>query len=281
MARIPVCNCPNCNNVGTHKIQVYRRGAEGHAYLCDMHYRRDESYYFENSTRQGTMKKHKGTISVEFEVSRATEKARIEFTASGYVPTHDGTVAHEFKSPIMYGLNGISKHCVTFDRLIADGNLEVNHTCGTHFNVGNVEAINAESIDYIARFVHSLFVPLSDYLNVHPAECAAVFGRPLNGWARPITANSNAREHTNFINLQHDTHIEYRVCKFVNGKQYMNAAKLCVAFTDCIIANFVEHFNDTDFDRRRYPNITAYRRHKAAVTANKLVKLFQKAAANA
>ena len=136
----------------------------------------------------------------------------------------------------------------------------------------------SQSIDYLARFYHSLFVPLSDYLVANPQDCEKVFGRQLNTWAIPVNANSSARNHTNFVNLEHNTHIEYRVCKFVNSKQYMTAAKLCVAMTECIIANFIEHFNDTVWDTRRYENRTAYRKHKADVTAKKLIKLFQKAA---
>lgn len=279
MAKIPMCSHPHCNNRGTHKIEVFRRGGRN-AYLCDTHYYENASYYFENSDFQGIEKKNGKTISVEFETSRSTKKARMEFVASGYVPTHDSTVSCEYKSPIMYGLNSLAKHSVTFERLISEGELEVNRTCGTHLNVGDTEYINAQSINYISRFIHSLFVPLSEYLESHPQECKAVFGRELNHWASPIRTHTDAHDHCNFINLQHNTHIEFRICKFVNAKQYANAAKLCVAMVDCIIENFVKHFNDTPNDTRRYPTKTAYRKHKANVTAQKLVKLFQKFANN-
>ena len=69
MARVPKCNCPNCHNVGTHKIQVFRRGAEGHAYLCDYHYHNEESYYAKNNNLQGVEKQHGYTVGVEFENS--------------------------------------------------------------------------------------------------------------------------------------------------------------------------------------------------------------------
>jgi hypothetical protein len=49
---------------------------------------------------------------------------------------------------------------------------------------------------------------------------------------------------------------------------------------NAIAENFVKHFNDSDFDTRRYPTIKAYRKHKAEVTANKLVKLYEKYTAN-
>jgi hypothetical protein len=230
----------------------------------------------------GTDKKHGNTVSVEFETMQVSAKGRIEFIQNSYEPTHDSTVIHEFKSPIMNGLNALSKHCETYQRLVENGDVHIDDSCGTHFNNGNIhlpeEALSPRG--YIGRFVNSLFVPLSEYLEAHPEDCKKVFGRELCYWAQPITITSSPSEHRNFINLEHDTHIEYRICKFVTAKQYMAAAKLCVKFTECIMANFVEHFNDTEFDRRRYPTRTAYRKHKADVTANKLVALFKKAAAN-
>lgn len=277
MARIPKCCMAGCNNVGVHPVDVYRRG-QRNAFLCDYHRNNDASYYDENNTVTGVSKKNGVTVSVEFETGCTTDKGRIELVASGYMPTHDATVTHEYKSPIMQGLNGLSKHCVTIDRLIANGDVELDTRCGTHFNVGIVGKINADSIGKIARFYHSIFLPLSEYLAEHPEECKAVFGRTLNSWARPISRSTDARAHENFVNLQHDTHIEYRVCKFVSAKQYMTAARLCVKMTECIVTNFVEHFNDLGTGRTAEQ--TAHRKHKASVTAKKLVGLFKKAYAS-
>lgn len=296
MCRKANCCHPNCHNGGIHKIGVYRRGGRP-AYICDEHFRRDGSYFYENVLIVGTDKKHGNTVSVEFETMETTIKGRVEFIQNDYVPTHDSTVVHEYKSPIMNGLNALSKHCETYERLVASGDIRLTNACGTHFNNGNVhmpeEALSPTG--YIGRFVNSLFVPLSDYLVAHPNDCKKVFGRELNYWAKAITETSRPDEHTNFINLEHSTHIEYRICKFVNAKQYMTAAKLCVKFTECIMANFVEHFNDgyDKIDASRYykkrhyertgekvASKDAYRLHKAQVTANKLVKLFEKAAAN-
>jgi hypothetical protein len=265
-----------------HRIQVFRRGEEGHAFLCSEHFHRDASYYDENMMEAGTPNRDGVKCSVEYETMRVTAKGRIELIQNGYIPTHDSTVTHEFKSPIMHGLNGLSKHCETYERLIANGDINLDESCGTHFNVSiaDMDSGALTPRGYIGRFVNSLFVPLAEYLTAHPEECRAVFGRPLNYWAQAITATSRPDTHTNFINLEHSTHIEYRVCKFVNAKQYMTAAKLCVAMTKCINENFVKHFKDTPADTRRYPTETAYRKHKAEVTAKKLVGLFKKALAS-
>lgn len=296
MSRIPVCCHPNCSAVGVHRIGVFRRGGRP-AYLCSQHLHHDGSYFFENVLVVGTDKKNGNTVSVEWETMQVTEKGRVEFIQNNYEPTHDSTVVHEFKSPIMNGLNALAKHCVTYERLVESGDVNLDDSCGTHFNNGNIhmpeEALGTHG--YIARFVNSLFVPLSEYLTAHPEDCKKVFGRELNFWAEPITATSKPDNHRNFVNLEHDTHIEYRVCKFVTAKQYMTAAKLCVKFTECIMANFVEHFNDdydkidaTRYYKERHYRMTgekvaskdAYRKHKADVTAKKLVELFKKAADN-
>lgn len=274
MSNIPKCSCPNCNNIGTHPISVFKRGNKN-AFLCDYHFNHDESYYTKNNTKQGVKKQHGFTYGVEFEVSKSTPKARIEFTDIGYLPTHDATVAHEYKSPIMNGLNQLAKHTVTFSRLIDEDDLEVNASCGTHLHIGG-DALNREALSYIKRFYHSLFVPLSDTLKANPEATARLFGRPLNYWANAINEYSDVEAHTNFINMQHDHTIEFRACKFVNAKQYMNAVHFCDDLTKTVITNFVEHFNEEPKDRRRYPTQKAYRLHKAQTTAKKLVKLFEK-----
>lgn len=274
MSRIPKCSCPNCNNIGIHPIPVFKRDNRN-AFLCDYHYRNNEGYYTKNNTKQGVKKQHGFTYGVEFETSRSTPKARIEFTDIGYLPTHDSTVNCEYKSPIMNGLNQLAKHTVTFERLVNSNDLEVNDSCGTHLHIGG-DALSAEALSYIKRFYHSLFLPLSDALNANPEATKRLFGRALNYWASPIREGCNVTEHTNFINMQHDKTIEFRVCKFVNAKQYMHAVHFCDDTVKTVITNFVEHFNDTPKDARRYPTMTAYRKHKAQTTAKKLIKLFEK-----
>lgn len=268
------CNCKNCNNIGTHPIKLFKRGG-GQAFLCDYHYHNNEGYHTKNESKQGTNKQHGFTYGVEFETSFSTPKARIEFTDNGYLPTHDATVNCEYKSPIMRGLNQLAKHCVTFNRLINEGDLSVNDSCGTHLHIGG-DALSVEALSYIKRFYHSLFVPLSDAMQANPEATARIFGRCLNYWASPIYAGCNVEAHTNFINMQHAHTIEFRACKFVNDKQYMQAVHFCDDIVKTVVTNFVEHFNEAPKDKRRYPTQTAYRKHKAQTTAKKLLKLFEK-----
>lgn len=276
--RQPICNCKNCNNIGIHPVTLFKRGNR-QAFLCDFHFQHNEGYHTKNESKQGTDKQHGFTYGVEFETSYSTPKARIEFTDNGYLPTHDATVNCEYKSPIMKGLNQLAKHCVTFNRLIVEGELSVNEDCGTHLHIGG-EALTPEAMSYIKRFYHSLFVPLSNALNENDNACKYLFGRQLNYWSAPIYEGCDVENHRNFINMQHAHTIEFRACKFVNDKQYMQAVHFCDDIVKTVVTNFVEHFNEEPKDKRRYPTQTAYRKHKAQTTAKKLVKLFEKYTGN-
>lgn len=275
MSRIPACACYGCSSVGTVKVDSFRRGGRS-IFMCDFHANHRESYNFENDNRLGSVKANGITVGQEFETSYSSEKARAEILQNGYVPTIDCTVDVEYKSPIFEGLNAISKQALTLERLMQSGDLVVGEECGTHTHIGHHEYINATTIDYLRRFYHSLFVPLSDAMSANPEAVRRVFGRGFNHWATPVDRDTYAENHTNFINLQHTYSIEFRLVKFENAQQYMHAVKFCKAVAEAVINNFIVHFNDTDFDRSRYDGYKAYRLHKAQVTANKLVKIWEK-----
>jgi hypothetical protein len=140
---------------------------------------------------------------------------------------------------------------------------------------------------YLRRFNGSLFVPLSNAIMADQNKAERFFGRRSNTWAQPVTMSDPSGDYHGFqmkheamFNLQHDYTIEFRQAKFVSAERYMNVAKFAKDVANAIIENFIKHFNDTDFDKRRYPTRTAYRKHKADVTANKLVKLYEKYSAN-
>lgn len=286
MSRIPVCMCKDCNSVGTVKVPIAKRG-ERFGYMCDFHARRLEGYTVENGYRLGNRKQNNGTFSAELEVSFASMKARGELVDFGFKPTSDCTVSVEFKSPIYEGLNAISKQCVSIEKLIENGDIIIGEECGTHFHVGHAEYINATTMRYIRRFNGSLFVPLSNAIMADPEKAKRFFGRRSNRWAEPVRFSDPSGDidgwqmkHEAMFNLQHDYTIEFRQAKFVSAEQYMNVAKFARDAVSAIVENFVKHFNDSDFDTRRYPTAKAYRKHKADVTANKLVKLYEKYTAN-
>ena len=286
MARIPTCMCKDCNNIGTVKVPIAKRGNR-YGYMCQFHADRLEGYSVENGYRSGVRKKNGFTFSAELEVSRATTKARGELVDFGFKPTADCTVSAEYKSPIFEGLNAISKQCVSIEKLLATGEMRIGSECGTHFHVGHVDYINGTTMRYLRRFNGSLFAPLSEAVMADPAKAERFFGRRSNGWAEPVTFqdpsgdfSGDYMKHSAMFNLQHDYTIEFRQPKFVNAEQYMAVAKFARDCANAIIENFIKHFNDTEWDRSRYETRTAYRKHKAQVTAKKMVKLYEKYTAN-
>ena len=272
-----------CNNVATVIVPLANRGNRN-ACFCQECADRMLSYFAENSTRKGKEKVNGFTYSMELETCGETNnntrgaslKGRMELAEKGFVPTSDSTVDIEFKSPIWEGLNAPIKFMPSIEALMNSGDISIDENCGTHFHVGHREYINGETINYIRRFVHSIFIPLSNEMKAHPAETERLFGRPFAYWATPIDENTNAENHTNFANLQHDYTIEWRICKFRDAKQMSNAIRCCKDMTNAIIENFVKHFNDSDYDTNRYTSAKAYRKHKAEVTATKLVRIYKK-----
>ena len=282
MSRTPICMCKDCHSVGTVRVPIAKRG-DRYGYLCDFHARHLEGYSVENGVRSGVRKKNGNTFSTELEVSYANLKARGELCDFGFKPTSDCTVSAEYKSPIFEGLNALSKQCVSIEKLITNGDMSIGSECGTHFHVGHVDYINGETMRYLRRFNNSLFVPLSNAIMADVEKSARFFGRRPNSWAEPITERDtsgnlpgHAMKHSAMFNLQHDYTVEFRQAKFVNAEQYMAVAKFAKDCVNAIIENFIKHFDDTEWDRNRYETRTAYRKHKADVTAKKLVKLYEK-----
>lgn len=286
MSRAARCMHEGCGRVGTVRVPIAKRGGRP-GWLCSEHAHRLEGYTVENDYRLGDRKAHGFTFSGEFEMSNATMKTRGELLDFGFIATSDCTVSVEFKSPIYEGLNAISKQCVSIETLMQAGQLRIGSECGTHFHVGHADYINPTTMRYLRRFNNSLFVPLSEAIMADPAKSARFFGREPNRWAEPVTIHDpsgdydgSRMKHSAMFNLQHDYTIEFRQAKFVSAEQYMAVAKFARDCTNAIIENFIKHFMDTDWDKSRYPKRTDYRKHKADVTAKKLVKLYEKYTAN-
>jgi hypothetical protein len=270
-----ICLCKGCQQPGTVKINLDRRGGRN-AYMCDYHAYNMAGYSTRNNYRIGKAKAHGFSTGIELETSYSDEKARIELETQSFIPTSDCTVNCEYKSGIIRGLNGLVKFAKQWDRLIDAGHLEIGNGCGTHTHFGHVEYINSETNDYMRRFYHSLFVPLCNEMQENREATIELFGRDFTYYADTISEYTDAGAHSNFINLQHMNTIEYRLCKYQNAAQYINLVHCLKDFTTAIINNFIKHFNDTDIDSSRYHNRTEYRKHKAQVTAKKLVKIYRK-----
>lgn len=254
------------------------------AYMCADCAIRNRYYHTSNNELQGKEKKNAVCVGWELETSFSDDYARNILFEYGMIPTNDsslhGVRTCEYVTGIQQGLNIGSKMCVSIERLMQDGHLNINDSCGTHFHVSvdSMKDANGEQtyMGYIQRFYHSLFVPLANEMRANPEKTRALFGRYFTGYAQDISENSNPRDRYLFINVTNNSNIEFRLNRFVSAKQAQAVTKMEVEMVKCIVTNFCEHFMDAEWDTRRYEKRTAYRKHKAQVTANKLVKLFHK-----
>ena len=218
MARIPMCMCNDCNNVGKNPVSIAKRGGRL-GYMCDFHFAHLEDYSKKNEFRLGNEKQNGFTFSIELETNYSAVHARGELLNHGFLPTDDPTLGRtgvEYKSPIYEGLNAVSKQCVSIETMLNNGELEMDWHCGTHFHVGHHDYINAETMEMIRESFIQLFKPLSDAIaSQSEDECAAFWGREMSGWAEPIDEHTHPLEHCNFINLQHKETIEFRLPRYL------------------------------------------------------------------
>lgn len=268
------CMHPDCYDEGTVRVNLYKRGGRA-AYLCNYHAFHLESYSSENDNRHGKTKVNPYTFGHECESVDASIKARVEMCGLGFTATSDcslGVNGVEFKSPIYEGMNAIIKQANSIERLLMNGDMVKDERSGDHTHVGNRDMINEETIQYIRRFYHSLFLPLCEAMKEDEEGTKKLFGRYFTGYAHAINENSSPMTHENYINLQHSYTIEYRLCKFRSAEQFQNLVRFCKAITEAICNNFVTNFNDIPEGKEA----TKWRKQKANVAANKMVKLFKK-----
>ena len=275
----PKCACVNCANIGKYAHPVRRRGG-GNAYLCEFHETALESYFNKNNYRLGERKANGDTFAVELETSYSNRQARIELCIARFLPTSDCT-AHggEFKSPIYEGACGLKAFLPSIEDMKRSGDIEINDSCGTHLHIGHHEYINPLYMSYIRRFYHSIFVPLSNSMEINRYKTEAIFGRYFGNWARAINTRIDAEEHTNFINTQHAYTLEYRICFFKDAAQYSKAIDLCREFNHIVIKTFckkVERMGLHEGERLTDAQKTELA-NAARKTAVKLVNAFENA----
>lgn len=297
MARCSLCN-REYDVVDMVETISRKRGNRVH-YMCQDCASRNRGYHTSNNEVVGVSKQNQVKCGIEFESSFTDEYARNAIFEYGFIPTHDGSLnsdgysdrygwdgnSCEYVSPIMQGLNKPSKFALTCDHLMQGEHLKVNNSCGTHFHVSVNDMKdhrgNKTYIGYIQRFYHSLFIPLNEAIASDRQKAERVFGRYFNSYAKQIDLEARPEyDRYLWINVKNDSNIEFRLNRFTSGKQYQNLMKMEVEMVKCIVSNFCEHFMDTEWDRTRYEKRTHYRKHKAEVTARKLVKIYEKYSAN-
>lgn len=290
------CTCCNATMSAAEMIAtaIPSRGNRN-AYMCPNCASRNRYYHASNNTIQGKQKINGLNLGIELETSFTDEQARNELFEYGFIPTHDSSLSSdgngnrygwddkntcEYVSGIMQGLNIASKFSVSVEKLIKNGHMTINNSCGTHthISVNAMKNANGEQVymGYISRFYQSLFTPLSEAIASDRQKAVATFGRFFGHYCEPITNASYEGNRYNFINVTNNSNIEFRLNKFQTARQFQNLLRMETEMVKCLVTNFCEHFNDEITDTRRYNNMREYRKHKADVTAKKLVKIYEK-----
>lgn len=264
-----------CGEVGTnHTFYEVPTKNHGIIYMCPSCYNKKESYFTENNLVSNGEKKHGFTYSYEMELTRHDSNFVRMLQYNGFLPTYDSTVAIEYKSPIYQSLNGTRK---LFRSLAKELNHDYfQYQCGTHCNIGHKEYINDKYIRIISNKYYLLFGNMSKWLELNPLASQEIYGRAIGGWASTIDENTNPFNHTNFINLEHSTHIEFRQCKFINENQYIDCVQLNTKIVQAIIKNFIQKYEEKDYNTKKFKNFNEYMNYKAKFTSNKIIQLLEK-----
>lgn len=221
-----VCGCVVMSGEG------FRRHVRGRGFrvLCANHADGLMGYHGSELLRAesiGTPKKTtlaSTTVGVEIETDADSrhDEVYLRFRGTlervGFVFESDCTVrTGEAPSPKMVGLASIS--AILRNNQDALYMLDTSNT-GAHTHVG------VDDIEYLRRYYHSIFVPMSDWLDNHSREwLIEKFGSSFRHYARHIDQYSDVMEHTNVVNMQHDHTIEFRLPRITGYKQYMQVIK--------------------------------------------------------
>ena len=231
----------------------------------------------ENGFKKSVAKKISITTGFEFEVGRGVneELARILMTY-GYMRTHDGTVQAEYKSPIYRNLNGIAKLLYS---VVENGMGSIGRGAGTHVNVWS-EELDSKDWKRIQRRYNTIFRPLYEAIR-NDSNHAELFGRHMSD--TDGYADGFGLHHCTVINMEDgkedSPRIEFRLCKYDNNTQFMNCLKFCNECMKTILVNYSRNFiTDTEATRKGMTTeeATKHNEHKARITANKLVKVYNK-----
>lgn len=224
-----------------------------------------KGYNRHNEQTSKQAKQHGFTFGFELEaVPTSNDYLVLCNDINKFIPTEDCSLPYngiEFKSPIYQSLNGLKKTLWTANQYLDMS----NYKCGQHIHIGNEQYINYNNMEIVRKYYVKLFKPLSDYMRT--VNYDNVYGRCFNDYASSINDYSDSYDRYNFINCSRDNTIEFRLCKFVNVNQYYWLFELNRDIVSTLINNFIAYIPDND---------TTLLQHKAKLTGNKIVKVFEK-----
>lgn len=174
--------------------------------------------------RIGTAKKSslaKTTVGIEWEMENIHSNyelflnVRGALERAGFCLEHDGSLddGAEAPSPVCEGVKSLSALIHSMANRGEDVFLRGENT-GMHIHA------QADNMAIYRNWYHTLFIPFCEWINAHDMDfCMANFGGKFRSYAHAINRNSNVYEHSNFVNMQHEHTIEWRIPRYVSACQ--------------------------------------------------------------
>lgn len=249
---------------------------------CNAHYNDINYSAHATAAARGKQSAHGTTYAVELELASVDATTRAELAKVGFIATKDCTTDVEFKSAPRGNFCN-AKTWNTLECLLRDGHAAITPNEGTHVHIGNGTVnpngtitpgmINAQTMACLRQYYSAVFAPLYDAMNQRQVATVRLFGRFFNDYAKCDASVWAGGRKYSAINTCHSNTVEWRLTKFRTAEQFRAVLAFEKAATECIVTNFMAYAN----------NYTPREKleHKAQVTAKKLVRLFEKHAANA
>ena len=285
-ARCQVCG----RELATSEMKKVDNPKTHYGYICQ-HCLNSEDYYSSNEANAtkttGTKEKTLSiTTGFEFETSDNMDSKRLKMLEHyGFKATSDGSISgSEYKSPIFNNLNGIAKLMYSMvDSPETGAGFPNLQECGCHVNVWSNE-LNGKDWQRIQHYYNIIFKPLYDTV-ANDENAYKLFGRGIKNNRYAYYFKGFGLHHETMINMQTEKlesghpRIELRICAYANNKQFMNCLRFSNDFMKTILVNFSKNYM-TDATARQLGKTsefaTAHNRHKAEITAQKLVKVYNK-----
>lgn len=266
--RQATCSC--CGNAypsGTmHGYKATNRSDDKFQYICDWCITNDR-YHSERSRDALVVGKvENGVIcGIECEMSEMNDFARNWYYSKNWKATDDssldGDSTCEMVSNPNKGFKAFTKQLPIIEKLLENGDIEINESCGTHFHVSynNMMTESGQNVmSILRRNRRNIFGGMYKLMLENPQKTEEFFGRNFTKYAKKeqkediedalakygvnsyqyrdaqyTDKNSKYR----WINFNASNNIEFRINKFVNAKQYHKLCMFEIEITKYIVQN--------------------------------------------
>lgn len=232
--RQATCSC--CHNTfegGTmYGFKATNRSDNKFQYICGNCITNDGYHSTASRTAEVVGKVNNGVIcGTEFEMCEMDNFARNWFYEHNYKATNDGSLngdtSCEMVSNPNKGFKAFTKQLPVIEKMLENGNIEIDSSCGTHFHVSLNNMITERgnnAMEILRRNRKNIFGLMEKLMLDNPQKTIEFFGRNFTHYASTFAETSPMSKYV-WCNLTYNNNVEFRLNKFRNAEQYH---KLCM-----------------------------------------------------